>query len=441
MRAYALLADRPTSGMAGGSALVVVNLQTKLSEITYPIEADVDVTSLAVSPDGNFCYITDASHGKIIRLDISPGYVQKHESFPAQGAQDCVLSADGGTLYVAAVSSLYKFDTATMTITASLITNDRLWGIALSKDEATIAIAATSGGHEGKLYLVNTANLTQNKTVELQNTDSKKSGCPSNTFDVVFTDAGHVLVWNPYCNAVYQVDVAKASQVNQETISLGAPLDEGDVSRARNYANQLSYSDASARAHLVRASELAIADPVGLGSKFQAQFSGEPFMASLAPDGESLYVCVQKGDTDVLDLYKYNRQSKNYTSVPAIFSFTKPPMYVRDLRILSEPFGPSFPVSQYVTLAEAVHILSGIVNDAAGVYIGPDGRLHRLPPGDPRPDPLWANLTPRTQDALLGLALNGVASVIHNADARRRLQQEALRLTQRSVNKMLASLK
>lgn len=455
MRAYALLSDRPNSEKPGDCALVVVNLETMKYEIRYPIASSLNVTSLAVSPDGSIWYVTDAGRsdpGGVIRLDASPGYVQQMDTTLVEGAQDCVLSTDGRTLYVAASLLVLKIDTSTMKTTATIPVPDALRSIALSEDDQTLAIASAHLGLQGRVYLVDALNMKLIKTIDIQEENPNKLREPPDIFDVIFADTGRVLVWSLNLNAVYQIDVATEAQVNTDTIDLGLPLDPGVVSTARNLNNQLSYGKAhrnvSAKAYLARDSQLVIID--GLTSVSKGGFSGTPFMARIAPSGKSLYVCVEQAGTDplipdapkffdALDLYEYDPNTKTYKLTPAVFKFDNPHMFVRDLRII-DPVDLSFPVSQYVTLANAVHILSGIVNDAAGVYVGADGKLHHLPAVDPTGDPIWRRISSTMRDALLGLTLNGIASVIHNPEARHQLQRDALSLTRRAVEQMLDSL-
>src|SRR5207237_5491480 len=54
-------------------------------------------------------------------------------------------------------------------------------------------------------------------------------------------------------------------------------------------------------------------------------------------------------------------------------------------------------------------ILFGIINDAPGVWIGPDGTPHPVPggPGDP-----WRDLSPAARDLLLGAALHEIGQVV-----------------------------
>lgn len=84
------------------------------------------------------------------------------------------------------------------------------------------------------------------------------------------------------------------------------------------------------------------------------------------------------------------------------------------------------PVIKVPQLMAAVNrILLGISNDAPGVYIGPDGKLHPWGPGDPAILETDAtNLSLR--NVLNGLALMETAYRITHRKGRERTQREAL---------------
>jgi tyrosinase len=60
-----------------------------------------------------------------------------------------------------------------------------------------------------------------------------------------------------------------------------------------------------------------------------------------------------------------------------------------------------------------LYILFGVINDAPGLVIGPDGKLHRVPGGPGDPGPQWEKLAPEQRDALVGLALADLSTVVH----------------------------
>ena len=69
-----------------------------------------------------------------------------------------------------------------------------------------------------------------------------------------------------------------------------------------------------------------------------------------------------------------------------------------------------------------LRILFGVVNDAPGVVIGPDGKPHPVPggPGDP-----WAKLSPAERDELVGLAIHQAAGLISNRGLSQSIQAHA----------------
>lgn len=72
-----------------------------------------------------------------------------------------------------------------------------------------------------------------------------------------------------------------------------------------------------------------------------------------------------------------------------------------------------------------VRVLFGVINDAPGVVIGPDGKPHPVPGG---PGPVWNQLTGQQRDLLLGSALNQIARLVPADAIRKQLQDTASRL-------------
>jgi tyrosinase len=75
----------------------------------------------------------------------------------------------------------------------------------------------------------------------------------------------------------------------------------------------------------------------------------------------------------------------------------------------------------------AVRILFGIINDAPGVFIGPDGKPHPVPGGPG--DPVWTKLTQTQRDRVAASALVEISSLISNTTARAEIQKAAKSLT------------
>jgi len=81
--------------------------------------------------------------------------------------------------------------------------------------------------------------------------------------------------------------------------------------------------------------------------------------------------------------------------------------------------------------APHLQILYGLINDAPGASIAPNGNVVQVPggqipigPGDP-----WTQLSPAARDTLIGFAVNELAAQIGNTNARKQVQTAATALT------------
>jgi hypothetical protein len=80
-----------------------------------------------------------------------------------------------------------------------------------------------------------------------------------------------------------------------------------------------------------------------------------------------------------------------------------------------------------------VRILFGVINDAPGWVIGPDGKPHPVPgPGDP-----WRQLSPADRNQLAGLAIHQAAALITNKAAGREIQKIAGRFVGKEGQKFI----
>ena len=84
-------------------------------------------------------------------------------------------------------------------------------------------------------------------------------------------------------------------------------------------------------------------------------------------------------------------------------------------------------LARFNAAAAVIRILFGGTNDAPGLGIGPDGRPHKIPggPGDP---PVWTQLSPAVRDALVGVAVGELASLVSHADTRTGIQRLSTKL-------------
>lgn len=80
----------------------------------------------------------------------------------------------------------------------------------------------------------------------------------------------------------------------------------------------------------------------------------------------------------------------------------------------------------------SVRILFGVVNDAPGVVIGPDGKPHPVPGGPG--DPVWSQLSPAVQDKVIGSAIREISGLVNDASVRTELNRVAQRLSGKSAH-------
>jgi tyrosinase len=123
------------------------------------------------------------------------------------------------------------------------------------------------------------------------------------------------------------------------------------------------------------------------------------------------------------------------TSGTAPFHSSATPASVMNHRRLGYQYDTETQVSLGGLKIPAAHlqILYGIVNDASGTVLAPNGNVIRVPggqipisPGDP-----WSQLTPAARDTLIGLAVNELAAQIANTGARNQVEAAVAALTGR----------
>ena len=82
-----------------------------------------------------------------------------------------------------------------------------------------------------------------------------------------------------------------------------------------------------------------------------------------------------------------------------------------------------------------VRVLFGVINDAPGWVIGPDGKPHPVPgPGDP-----WFRLSRADRNELAGLAIHQAAGALADKAATRQIQQIAAKLVGKRAQTMLGA--
>jgi DNA-binding beta-propeller fold protein YncE len=312
------------------SAIEIVDLATMNAVGSFSI-GQREVTSLAVRRLGshNFrLYVTDLTNGAVVAFNANSGAVIA--TVPVAFPRDCVMAPNGHRLYVSADQSIVAIDTGPHTVSKVLQTgSDTPLGISVSPDGSMLAVATTDGGSNPALYLIDASTLTLTARIAITN-PGEPTNCATFPNDATFTDTGRVLLWDSNCDNLYQVEVASAAQQTSDTIRMGR-----DAGSFFNFNNQLSYSTVSDRVHVTKESaELAVMDPAGVTGSAFGGFTGTPFVPSLAPDGQTLFVSVihrfSGGGADTLD--RYDVTSGALTR--AVYTFSRSSMSVRDMRMV-----------------------------------------------------------------------------------------------------------
>jgi hypothetical protein len=124
------------------------------------------------------------------------------------------------------------------------------------------------------------------------------------------------------------------------------------------------------------------------------------------------------------------------TTGTAPFQTSATPASVVNHRELGYQYDTEMQVSLGGLKIPAAHlqILYGIVNDASGAVLTPNGNIIHLPggqipigPGDP-----WTQLSPAARDTLIGQAVNELAAQIGNTGVRNQVQAAVASLTGRT---------
>jgi DNA-binding beta-propeller fold protein YncE len=293
-----------------------------------------EVTSVAVAPDCQRCYVIDRTRHAVVTFTLPAG--EAIDSLPLLDPRDCLLSPDGETLYVTAHQSVVAIDTRTTTIRSTFSTAGvTTLGTALSPEADTLAAVGSCPDGQATLYLIDTARLALRASVPITADRPGRTAAPTS---VVFTDAGRELLWDSNGDALYQVDGAGQApvQLHAGTIDLGR---QGDS--LLEFYHLLVYSASAARAYATKESilgtfepALAVLDPVGASAQLVHGFTGTPLVPALTPDGTTLFVSVihrfSGGGADTLDRYDTlsNRLTRN------VYTFSVPTMSVRDMRLV-----------------------------------------------------------------------------------------------------------
>jgi len=120
---------------------------------------------------------------------------------------------------------------------------------------------------------------------------------------------------------------------------------------------------------------------------------------------------------------------------PAPWSGTWTPASVVERHALGYQYDDELAIGRIKVPLAFVRILFGVVNDAPGWVIGPDGRPHPVPgPGDP-----WFHLSRTDRNELAARGVHQAAALITDKKAGREIQKIAARLVSKKAQKILSA--
>jgi len=183
---YAYVAD------ASSDALSVINTASNTVIATIPV--GIFPTGVAVSPDGLYVYVTNATTNDVSVIDTATDTVTATIT-TGSGAFAVAVSPDGRHAYVANLNagSVSVIDTASNTVTATLTVGSHPFDVAFAPDGRYAYV--TDGDSDG-VSVINTASNTVIATVPLVS--------PAG---VVFApDGRHACITNRYAKTITVVD-------------------------------------------------------------------------------------------------------------------------------------------------------------------------------------------------------------------------------------------
>jgi WD40 repeat protein len=331
----ALLSDR--SAMCSGtpppsSRVEIVDLRTNLLAGGFILPGTAAITSLAVSPDGQRVFLANPCTNQV---HVYTPRGAKVTDLAIAGPRDLSLSADGSTLYVATFTGIVAFETATHAQTGNVAfdASDAALGLALSPDEATLAVASTNGAGPA-VYLFSTSPLAVIQRVPITATIP---GCAVMPNDVTFTESGRVLAWDSNCDWLYQVDVATRSYLSASSVAYAR-----DSGSSVNYNNSVFYVPATGKAYgfneAYPQAQATVSDPAAASGRTLGGFASHVVGAPAPlPDGSGVYYSVinrySGGGADTLDLLDTGTE----TFARGIYTFSDPTRSVREMRVVRIP--------------------------------------------------------------------------------------------------------
>ncbi len=319
-RAYAVTALSwfgvilPYGGGGFQSWIEVFDLDPPRSTASYDIGMRW-CTSLAVSSAGDRLYVADVSGPEVAAYDTAGQFVGSLP-LPITGGGallDCSLSPDDATLYVAASYALFVIDTASLTVSDVVSTDEYLGGLAVSPDGATVATAGAAG-----LHLLDTTTLAH-RSMAWPAAFRPLSWVYS--LDVAFVDASRVLAWSAPQGVLLDINLPSGavSSLSTSTGALIGPM----------FNNALLYAPGSGNAYVARLTSLGpqplspqfrseiVTFDINSGTWSSRQFQGYLTIPALTPS-ERILVAETDFGSDSLGMYDPGSQqlSADLCAVP-----------------------------------------------------------------------------------------------------------------------------
>lgn len=118
---------------------------------------------------------------------------------------------------------------------------------------------------------------------------------------------------------------------------------------------------------------------------------------------------------------------------PAPWTGTWTPSSVIEHHALGYQYDDELVHARFDVPLSYVRILFGVINDAPGWVIGPDGKPHPVGPGDP-----WRQMSVADRSELIGLAIHQAAGLITNKETRSAIQGAATKLMGKTGHQIIS---
>ena len=167
------------------------------------------VGGVAVSPDGQRLYAVQVLGNTLSLVDLVEGGVRRTVDLPAE-PYTCLLSADGGTLFVSlwGGAKVLIFDAATLRSRAEIAVGEHPNAMVLSKDGSRLFVACAN---TNAVWVVDLASRTAREQISIALHPGAPPGSTPNALDLS-PDGRTLLVTNADNNTVAVVDVAQAGR-------------------------------------------------------------------------------------------------------------------------------------------------------------------------------------------------------------------------------------